>query len=389
MDEVIVFLLILIVAVAILGFLLKVLVGTIVIWGGVLMVIGGSFAWGLKSKWSLLNSHEKVSGLVTLSFNGGKVRWQTKEPAFQAFLESRKFATIGIGLGFVWIIVCTVFGLSHASRGWGIFSAFVLTPAAMPFMIQGYSSLMRLKIMDCVSQAGYHLARPGEIAIIEEKIAATSKRMGFDFPLEYSKTLQSFAESNDVALMSNLTPVENEIAKLEADANGVLASLEDAERDMTRAKAAYEEALPVVTRSHSVVLIQMLERIHNYLNTTALSDLLAARKWQDFKEAIAEVIDNLGCLAKVAKDYEPESGGKNATSQAEGIMSLERALNILDLKQGYGKTDIEDAYGKAIRECHPDRYRKLSPAVISRMDELSKDLGQAKGVLLKGIKENV
>ena len=385
MDDVFVVALILIITAVILWFLFS----TIVIWGGVLAAVAGAFVWGLKSKWSLLDSPEKASGLVTLSFDGGKARWQTKEPAFQTFLETGKFTAVGITFGILWIVVCSVFGLSHASKGWGIFFAFVLTPAATPFMIQGYSSLMRLKIMDCVSQAGYHLARPGEIAIIEEKIAATSKRMGFDFPLEYSKTLQSFAESNDVALMPNLTPVENEIAKLEADANGVLASLEDAERVWTRAKAAYEEALPVVTRSHSVVLIQMLERIHNYLNTTALPDLLAARKWQDFKEAIAEVIDNLGCLAKVAKDYEPESGGKNAASQAEGGMSLERALKIFDLKEGYGKTDVEDAYGNAIKECHPDRYRKLSPAVISRMDELSKDLGQAKGVLLKGIKENV
>jgi hypothetical protein len=229
MDEVIVFLLILIVAVAILGFLLKVLVGTIVIWGGVLMVIGGSFAWGLRSKWSLLNSHEKASELVTLSFDGNKVRWQTMEPAFQAFLETRKFATIGIGFGFVWIIVCTGFGLSHASKGWGIFSALVLTPTVMPFMIQGYSSLMRLKIVDCISQA---------------------------------------------------------------------------------------------------------------------------------------------------------SGGKNDASRTQGGMSEKRAMEILNVPEGYSRTDVEDAYVEALSAFHPDRYSGLSPTLISHMNELSKDLGEAKSILL-------
>ena len=384
MDDAVVFLLILIVALAILWFLVTILVGTIVIWGGVLMIVAGSFAWGLKSKWSLLNSHEKVSGLVTLSCDGDKVRWQTREPAFQAFLETRKFATIGIGLGFVWIIVCTVFG--HASKGWGIFSALVLTTVAMPFMIQGYSSLMRLKIVDCVIQAGYHLARAGDIAIIEGKIAATSKRMDFDFPLEHSKALQSFVESNAVALMSNLTPLNDEIAKLEADANGVLASLEDAERDLNRANKAYNDAVRVVTQSRLIPLIQGLEHAHVCLNAKNLTDLLAGRNWEDFKKTIAETMVEIENLCEVARNYKdtPNGNGRqDASGTPEKGMSRTEALEVLGLKEGCQPEEIKKAWRKESSKWNTDqRQAKYEPHILKIVEEQHKNVNTAKDVLL-------
>jgi len=388
MDEVVVFLIILIIAAAILWFLLKILIGTIVIWGGALMLAASSFAWGLKSKWSRVNSPEKASGWVTLAFDG-KVKWQTREPAFQTFLEVKKFAAIGAGLGFVWIIVSTAFGQSHDSKSLRIIFALALTTVAMRFIIQGYSSLMRLKVMDGINQAGHHLGRLGEIGVIEGKIAATSKRMDFEFPLEFSRTLQSFAENNAVTLISDLTPLDDEIAKVEADANGVLASLEDAERDLNRAKAAYEETSQVVAICHSIELLPLLGRIQLCLSSTALTNSLAARKWQDFKKEIAAQIDLLGCVTKLARDYGAESGGKDDASRTQGGMSKKRALELLNVPDEYSRTDVEEAFVKAMSACHPDRYRGLSPTVISHMDELSKDLGEAKSVLLEKFKDDL
>jgi len=388
MDEVVVFLVLLIVAVAILWFLLKILVGTILIWGGVLIVVSAAFVWSLASKWSLLNSLEKASGLVTLSFDGGKVRWQPKEPAFQVFLETKRFAAIGIGLGIFWVIICTGFGLSHTSKGWGIFAALVLTPVAIPFIIKGYSSLMCLKILNRVHEAGYHLGRPNEIAILEGKIAATAKRMGFDFPIEFSKTLQSFVEGNAVALMSDLTPLESEIAKLETDASGVLASLEDAERDLAKANKAYDDAVPVVIQSRSNTLIQALEQMHKILNTTALSDFLATRQWHMFKNNIAEAIETIESLCKAAKSTDPATEVAEDDSGASRVMTRETALKILGLEDGCDRQAVEKAYVHLSQlKVHPNGREGAETSLLPEIDEIAKKLGEAKQTLLQTLKE--
>jgi hypothetical protein len=256
----------------------------------------------------------------------------------------------------------------------------------MPFMISGHSWLMRLKIIDCVVQAGYHLARAGEIAIIEGKIATTSKRMGFDFPSEFSKALQSFVEGNAVALMSNLTPLDNEIAKLEADANGVLASLEDAERDLAKAIRAYDDAVRVVTQSRLIPLIQGLEQAHVCLNAKNLTDLLTGRNWEKFKKMVAETMVEIENLCEVARNYKDTPNGdgtQDASGTPEKGMSRAEALEVLGLKEGCQSEEINKAWRKESSKWNTDqRQAKYEPHILKIVEEQHKNVNAAKDVLL-------
>lgn len=387
MDELFVVLL----GLVIIGLILWFMLGTIVIWGGVVLAVASPFVWSIKSKWNVLASPEKASGLVTLSFAGGMARWEVREPAWQSFLETRKFGAIGICCGVVWIMICGSFGLCRGHEGWGIFFSLVVTPFSMPWIIKGYSWVMRLLVLNCVNQAGYHLGKADQIRVLEQKIAATSRRMGFEFPLTHFAELRAYVENNAAALMSDLKPLEQEIATMVTAAEQVLACLEDAERDLARANKAYDDSVRVVIQSGSDPLIKGLDQIHNYLNTTALTDFLIGCRWQEYKEAIAAAIVEIGNLVNKARKPGAENVGESGRVRASKKMTPEDALKVLGLKAGYNKEQVDKAYIKLIVRfgAHPNGNHDIETSILPDVDKIAMKLGEAKLTLLQQLKSDV
>jgi hypothetical protein len=158
---------------------------------------------------------------------------------------------------------------------------------------------------------------------------------------------------------------------------------------LARGIKAYDDAVRVVAQSRSTTLIHALEQIHKYLNTTALTNFLAARQWQEFKDAIAAAIGEIENLCEVAKASDSGPGGAKDDSQTSQVMKPEDALKILGLKEGCNRDAVDKAYKKLILRfgAHPNANLDLESSIVADVEKIAIKLGEAKLTLLQTLKE--
>jgi DnaJ-domain-containing protein 1 len=206
--------------------------------------------------------------------------------------------------------------------------------------------------------------------------------MNFVFPVTWSSEFDRYIQRNRATVISNLRQLEQRISDLSSDAQQTLTSLRQAEWQLDQAKDAYGDCLLIVTKSGSIALIQALEKIHAYLNTTALTEFLAARRWQDFKEAVAEAIKEMEHLSEVAKDYQDSGTETNGAAISETGMSRERALKILGLKDGCRPAEVKRAWREECKKWNIDQRQNYEPHILEKIQEQFKEVNEAKEVLL-------
>ena len=158
--------------------------------------------------------------------------------------------------------------------------------------------------------------------------------------------------------------------------------LEQSNEQMELAKSKYNETVRVATRSGSIALVQSVEQIHSYLNTTALTEFLCTKRWSDFKEAINEAIVEMQNLSKVAENYENSEPETNDAPIQENGMSREKALKIFGLEDGCSSSEIKKAYREECKKWNIDQRQHYEQHVRKIMEDRFKDVNEAKDFLL-------
>lgn len=388
--------------------LLIILVCSSLIWGGTLATVFLSFLFWTIHKHAMLNNSATLSQLVTPHFYGNMLKWEMNEPACRHYPESEVFVCLTGLLGIAWLFAVynipalhliivdfihhvefidskkqpAFFKDPNTIVDYGTFISLISGGTLTYYLAKLNSSLLHSAVRERIRSVENSIVRGDQIGALEQQIAGVSAQIGFIFPSTFSSTLDTYIENNKATLISNVTPLEQKITELSTDAKQVLAELEDAGQDLMQAKIIYDDALRIVTKSASIALIQGLEQIHAYLNTTALTEFLSVRRWQDFKEAVAEAVTEMKHLTEVSKDYKNSQSETNEASVPATEMSLEMALEILGLKAGCSPSDVKKAWVKEAKKWHEDQRQHLEPHILEILGDKLKDVNVAKDVLL-------
>jgi|GEM_PF-4065791 len=351
-------------------------VGTIVI---VLLVFILGFAYKIKA----LNDPATLGELITLRFDGYGLKCERNVLACKAYPTENLFAIAAVMLGaaWLWIVWNVPFLATYASSGWMV-DSLVFGGLLIWALVKWYPKLLQSVLSERVNAAERSFTRATKVGSWEREVIATSARMNFVFPVTWSSEFDSYIQKNKATVIANLRQLEQRITDLTSDAQQTLTSLKQAEWDLDQAKDTYGDCLRVVTKSGSIALIQALEKIHAYLNTTALTEFLAARRWQDFKEAVDEAIKEMEHLSEVAKDYQDSGREKNGSTIPETGMLRERALKILGLKDGCRPEDVKRAWREECKKWNIDQRQNYEPHILEKIQEQFKEVNEAKEILL-------
>jgi hypothetical protein len=377
------------------------LIASFPIWIGALIIVVVVFAAGnIKKIWAL-NDCATLSGLVEPHFNGFRLSWAINESACKSYPSEGPLAFLSGLFGFAWIFaVWTWPFLSETIKNFilenrlgirseidtlftiGTVTSFVLVVCIF-YLGKWHSASLRSALIERIASAENSLAKTSRVNCLEQEIAKTSARLGFDFPLTFSSELESYIQTNKTNLLAELSPLEQKISELTSDAESVSAALRKAAWELDEARDAYKNSLRVVTKSGSIALIQGLEQIHAYLNTTALTEFLTARRWEDFREAVTDAIKEIEHLCAVSRDYQKPNANRETISAAG--MSRQVAMKILKLKEGYTPEEVRKAWRDECKKWNIDQRQNYEPHILEKIQDHFKDVNEAKEVLLSQI----
>lgn len=351
--------------------LLELLFVTLPAWGlgTAFMMLILIFIW--IEKLNRLKSSEVLSRLAEIDFDGQKLNYSIRNSELKKYtnLGIGSFVSLIVGLLTIWFVLIKLYekevfkGLTFfdykisedVSRVFGyIVSAIIfIILITWPKPRMAVKNSIKKRIIKVLNEKKNQIDRLDELRSLENSINSIMSNLNIPSTVDFRTEIQEFINNNKTEITSNANEINRLIAIKIKQAKEEKLEFENVNNLYKETFLVYKEAGEEVKKAGSIFLIKELEFDYDGLNSDDLKSLLIGKKWNNLRDILNSIKDDLQRLKELATKYQ-EEGNEMEESEYEEETDDEKAYRILGIPQSATNNQIKKAYKTFASIWHPD-----------------------------------
>lgn len=341
-----------------------------------------------------LNSHEALSRILVVQFDGQKLNWEMEESEIELYTKAKLATVFSIiaGIISIWLILTIIYKKgafenptklsAHANMmiGYIISGIVVIVTILKAKPRETLKDAIWDKASCLVGQINTHLEKIQELYSLETSIKSITHQLKVSFPVDFKTEIHAFVNNHKHELLSDTSGLNNLIAENIKRAEEDRVSLEKANSQYRAAMKLYTVVAIEVNWTSSMPLIKEMEYDYEGLISENLKSLLSDRKWDDFHDIVKEIMRDLQQLRELAIKYQEEGTPGNRKESDE-----EKAYRIMEISPSATEEEIKKAYRELALNYHPDNAEQTTRGIKKLAEDHFKEINWAYD-FLKGIR---